>query len=73
MTFRTCFAVTCRGKKPNNGCRVELAIVTGLDYCTDSNLRPSTVQGERVECVTTDVVEGARVVALCHVRVVFSL
>jgi hypothetical protein len=71
MTSRTCFPVTCRGKKPNNGRRVELAIVTGLDYRTNSNLRPSTVQGDRVKCVTTDVVEGARGVALRHVRVAY--
>ena len=73
MTSRTCFPVTCRGKKPNNGCRVELAIATGLDHCTctNSSLRPSTVQGDRVKCVTTDVVEGARGVGLRHVRVAY--
>jgi len=27
MTFCTCVADTCRGKKPNNGCLVGLAIV----------------------------------------------
>ena len=70
MTSRTCFPVTCRGKKLNNGCRLELAIVTGLDYL-NSNLRPSAVQGDRVKCVTTDVVEGARGVALRHVRVAY--
>jgi hypothetical protein len=31
MTPRTCFAVTRRGMKPNNGSFVELAIVFGLE------------------------------------------
>jgi len=31
MAPRTCFAVTFRGMKPNNGCFVGLAIVFGLE------------------------------------------
>lgn len=54
MTPRTCFAVTCRGKKSNSGCRFEVDIVFRFELQVYLSFRSDLVR------MRHDVVDGAR-------------